>query len=71
MLEAWLLRCWFREGFNVVIVDSLIEGLSPLFSRCKFIKEDIGNRDIMKNIFTANAVDAVIHMAGETLFQNQ
>jgi len=57
-----------REGFNVVIVDSLIEGhKSAVPVDVKFIKEDIGNRDTMKNIFTENAVDAVIHMAGETL----
>lgn len=57
-----------REKFNVVIADSLIEGhRSAVPHDIPFMKTDIGNRAIMKSIFTDYNIDAVIHMAGETL----
>lgn len=57
-----------KEGFNVVVVDSLIEGhRSALHESIKLVKADICNREIMKETFKENSIDAVIHMAGETL----
>jgi len=57
-----------KEGFNVVVVDSLIEGhRSALPEKVNFVKVDIGDREAMKKTFIENRIDAVIHMAGETL----
>lgn len=57
-----------KEGFNVVVVDSLIEGhRSALPEKVNFVKADIGDREAMKKTFIENRIDAVIHMAGETL----
>ena len=57
-----------QQGFSVVVVDSLIEGhRSALPSGIPFFKEDIGNREAIRKILVDNKIDAVIHMAGETL----
>jgi len=57
-----------REKFNVVIADSLVEGhRSAVPGDIPFMKTDIGNRAVMKNVFKDHNIDAVIHMAGETL----
>lgn len=57
-----------KEKFNVVVVDSLIEGhQSALHENINLVKADISDREIMKKIFRENSIDAVIHMAGETL----
>jgi UDP-glucose 4-epimerase len=57
-----------KEGFNVTVVDSLIEGhRSALSENINFVKADIGDREVMKKTFNENSIDAVIHMAGETL----
>ncbi len=57
-----------REGFNVVILDNLSEGHRkavppwvPLFV------DDFGNREKVREIFSDYKIDAVVHMAGETL----
>lgn len=57
-----------REGFNVVIVDSLVEGhRSAVPERLPLVLGDIGNRDLIKDVVAKYKIDAVIHMAGETL----
>jgi UDP-glucose 4-epimerase len=57
-----------QQGFSVVVVDSLIEGhRSAIPSDISFYKEDIGDRAAIKKILVDNKIDAVIHMAGETL----
>ncbi|GAB4534995.1 MAG: UDP-glucose 4-epimerase GalE [Thermodesulfovibrionia bacterium] len=57
-----------REGFNVVIIDNLSEGHRkavpddvPLFV------DDFGDRDKVKGVLSDYKIDAVVHMAGETL----
>ena len=57
-----------REKFNVVIADSLVEGhMAAVPADITLIKTDIGNRSVMKKAFADHKIDAVIHMAGETL----
>ncbi len=57
-----------QQKFSVVVVDSLIEGhRSAVPSDISFYKEDIGDRKVIKKILIDNKIDAVIHMAGETL----
>jgi UDP-glucose 4-epimerase len=57
-----------REKFSVVVVDNLVEGhRAAVPDTIPFLREDVGNRDAMKKIFADHDIDAVIHMAGETL----
>ena len=57
-----------QQSFSVVVVDSLVEGhRSAIPSDIPFFKEDIGNREVMKGILIDHHIDAVVHMAGETL----
>ena len=56
------------QGFSVVVVDSLIEGhRSAIPADIPFYKEDIAEREVIKKILLDHKIDAVIHMAGETL----
>jgi UDP-glucose 4-epimerase len=57
-----------KEQFSVVVADSLIEGhRSAVPTDTPFIEADIGNRHVIKNTLIDYKIDAVIHMAGETL----
>jgi UDP-glucose 4-epimerase len=57
-----------KEGFRAVVVDSLVEGhRTAIPADLPFIKEDIGNREVIKGVLDDYKIDAVIHMAGETL----
>jgi UDP-glucose 4-epimerase len=57
-----------REGFSAVVVDNLVEGhRSAVSDSVPFIEDDIGNRNNMKKVFIHYKIDAVVHMAGETL----
>ena len=57
-----------QQGFSVVVIDSLIEGhRSAIPSDIPFYKDDIGDRPAVKKILVDHKIDAVIHMAGETL----
>jgi UDP-glucose 4-epimerase len=57
-----------QQEFFVVVVDSLVEGhKSAIPAGIPFFKEDIGNRKAIKEILSSHNIDAVIHMAGETL----
>ncbi|MEW6601748.1 MAG: UDP-glucose 4-epimerase GalE [Nitrospirota bacterium] len=57
-----------QQGFPVVVVDSLVEGhRSAIPADIPFYKEDIGERKVIKKILIDHKIDAVIHMAGETL----
>lgn len=57
-----------QQGFPVIVVDSLVEGhRSAIPSEIPFFKVDIGDRDAVKKILIDHKIDAVIHMAGETL----
>ncbi|MCK5506451.1 MAG: UDP-glucose 4-epimerase GalE [Thermodesulfovibrionia bacterium] len=57
-----------KEQFSVVVADSLVEGhRAAIPTDIPFIETDIGDRDVMKQVFNDNKIDAVIHMAGATL----
>jgi UDP-glucose 4-epimerase len=57
-----------REKFNVVVIDNLSEGhRQAIKDGIPFIEADIGNREIVKGILSDYKIDAVVHMAGETL----
>jgi UDP-glucose 4-epimerase len=57
-----------REQFSVVVVDNLCEGhKSAVPSDVPLIETDIGNREHVKRIIEDHKIEAVVHMAGETL----
>jgi len=57
-----------QEGFTVVILDSMIEGhRSAVPEGLPLIEGDIGNRNLVKEVVAKYNINAVIHMAGETL----
>lgn len=57
-----------QKGFTVTIVDNLVEGhKSAVPEGIPLIEGDIGNRNLMKEVIADHAIEAVIHMAGETL----
>lgn len=57
-----------RERFNVVVIDNLSQGHRKAIPRdIPLIVDDFGNRDKVKGILSDYKIDAVVHMAGETL----
>jgi UDP-glucose 4-epimerase len=57
-----------REGLTVAVVDNMVEGhRSAVPEGVPLIEADIGNRDIVKEVIARYGIDAVVHMAGETL----
>jgi len=57
-----------QQGFSVAVVDSLVEGhRSAIPSDILFFNKDIGDREVIRKILVDHKIDAVIHMAGETL----
>lgn len=57
-----------REGFNVVVIDNLSEGhRKAVPNDVPLIVDDFGNQEKVKGILADYKIDAVVHMAGETL----
>jgi len=57
-----------REGFKVVIIDNLSEGHRKAVPEdVPLIIDDFGNGQMVKSILSDYKIDAVVHMAGETL----
>lgn len=57
-----------REGFNVVVIDNLSEGhRKAIPDDISLIVDDFGNNNRVKGIISDYKIDAVVHMAGETL----
>ena len=60
------------NGYDVIIVDNLsnskidaISGIEELTGKTvKFYREDINDKEALRNIFRDNEIDAVIHLAG-------
>jgi len=56
------------EGFNVVVIDNLSEGHKKAVPEdVPLIIDDFGNGGTVKEILSDYKIDAVVHMAGETL----
>lgn len=60
-----------QDGFDVVVIDNLINSSLKALERIKFItnknlsfyKGDVGNRELLKNIFSHHDIDCVVHFA--------
>jgi UDP-glucose 4-epimerase len=57
-----------KEDFNVIIIDNLSEGHKKAVPEgIPLIVDDFGKKEKVKSILSDYRIDAVIHMAGETL----
>lgn len=61
-----------KEGFSVVVVDNLssgfiepIEILKNKFNDLEFIKQDLGNKSSLDDIFQKHKIEAVMHFAAK------
>ncbi|MCK4650615.1 UDP-glucose 4-epimerase GalE [Candidatus Babeliales bacterium] len=53
----------YKLGYKVIIVDNLFHGQSFNHSWAEFIKADFTDNEVLKNIFSKNKIDAVMHFA--------
>lgn len=57
-----------QEGYNVIALDDLSTGhKEALFDSITFYNTSFGNTDELKNIFSKNKIDVVLHFAGAAL----
>ena len=57
-----------EEGYNVIALDDISTGYKEaLFNSVPFYNTNIGNIDELKNIFSKNKIDIVLHFAGAAL----
>lgn len=53
-----------QENEDIIVVDALYTGhRAAVDPRAKFILGDIGDKDLMREVFTAHDIEAVIHFA--------
>lgn len=52
-----------KAGYSILILDSLINGHRQLARGYDLIKGDLKDADLLERIFSAHAIDAVVHFA--------
>lgn len=57
---AWLLH---KQGYNIIILDALLQKQNFNPTWAKLIKEDFANTQVLKQIFTSYNIDTVMHFA--------
>ena len=57
------------RGYETVAVDNLVKGheQSLKISNVKFYKGDVGDKDLLKKIFSENKIDGVMHFAAYSI----
>lgn len=59
-----------KEGYEVVVLDNLQQGHREAVPRdARLVVGDLGDADILENVFRRYRIDAVMHMAGETVVE--
>jgi len=58
--SAWLLA---KQGYKVVIIDRMLYGQQPTWPWATIIAGDIGNKELLCDIFQTYQIDAVMHFA--------
>ncbi len=57
-------RLMCNQGYNIIVVDNLNTGFEhSIDKRAKFYLGDIREYDFLKNVFSTNSIDSVIHFA--------
>jgi NAD(P)-dependent dehydrogenase (short-subunit alcohol dehydrogenase family) len=55
------------RGHRIVVIDNLQEGhAGAVPSECQLVQADYGDRAALDAVFSAQAIDAVVHLAAET-----
>jgi UDP-glucose 4-epimerase len=56
------------RGYSVVVLDNLSTGhLEAVDKRATFIQGDVGDSDVLENIFKSHSIEAVMHFAASCL----
>ncbi len=59
-----------KSGYSVIIMDNLIQGhLGAVLPEAELVQKDCGNPDDLKSVFSQFKIDAVMHMAAETVVE--
>ncbi len=59
-----------NQGISVVALDNLTEGhLGAVHPQAVFVEGDLGNADILRQVFDRDAVEAVVHLAANSLVE--
>jgi UDP-glucose 4-epimerase len=59
-----------KRGYGVVILDNLQQGhKEAILPQAEFVCADAGNPEMLQDVFTRFKIDAVMHMAGETVVE--
>ena len=60
-----------RQGYGVVVFDNLQQGhQEAVLPGAIFIKGDLANRSLLDNVFRNSNINAVVHMAAETVVKH-
>jgi len=54
------------DGWDSIIIDNLSTGHEKAVKNNKLVKGDIGDSDLLDDIFSSHSIDAVIHFAGSS-----
>ncbi len=57
-----------QQGFSPVVFDSLVTGHSSAVN-CQLIVGDLGDKQLLRKVFSENEISAVIHFAGSLLVE--
>ncbi|MBN2076581.1 MAG: UDP-glucose 4-epimerase GalE [Dehalococcoidales bacterium] len=59
-----------NKGHNVYIIDNLQQGHRDAFlEKATYTYGDFGNASVLEQVFSQNIIDAVVHMAAETVVE--
>jgi len=56
-----------QAGFEVLVIDNLVKGHRPAIGDIPFINADITSKRDLKQVFSSNKIEAVIHFAANSL----
>ncbi|WP_137790957.1 UDP-glucose 4-epimerase GalE [Bacillus sp. E(2018)] len=57
-----------EKGYEVIVLDNLSTGhIKSLDSRVTFVEGDLGNAEVLNHIFTSYSIEAVLHLAANSL----
>ena len=66
-IGSHMVKTLSRAGYDVVVLDNLINGNRALIKYGKFVEGDLSNRRLLKQLFVKYEFSSVIHFAGFSL----
>ncbi len=59
-----------RNGYSVIVMDNLVQGhKEAILPEAEFVQADCGNPQDLKDVFSRFKIDAIMHMAAETVVE--